>query len=78
LPRLPFYHDEFDRYLNLIALWAIPIGAISRVLWFDASARSVSHLLRALEGFKAIGIEFVSLDEQIDTSTPTGKMILPF
>jgi DNA invertase Pin-like site-specific DNA recombinase len=33
------------------------------------------HLLRALETFKALGIEFVSLSEQVDTCTPTGKMI---
>lgn len=42
---------------------------------FDRFARSVSHLLRALEEFKALGIEFVSLSEQVDTSTPTGKMV---
>jgi len=35
----------------------------------------VSHLLRALETFKALGIDFVSLSEQVDTSTPTGKMV---
>ena len=46
------------------------------VVWkFDRFARSVSHLLRALETFKALGIEFVSLSEQMDTSTPTGKMV---
>ena len=46
------------------------------VVWkFDRFARSVSHLLRALEMFRALGVEFVSLSEQIDTSTPTGKMI---
>lgn len=46
------------------------------VVWrFDRFARSVSHLLRALETFKALGIEFVSLCEQMDTSTPTGKMV---
>ena len=42
---------------------------------FDRFARSVSHLLRALEDFKALGIDFVSLSEQMDTSTPTGKMV---
>jgi DNA invertase Pin-like site-specific DNA recombinase len=42
---------------------------------FDRFARSVSHLLRALETFHALGIEFVSLSEQLDTSTPTGKMV---
>ena len=46
------------------------------VVWkFDRFARSVSHLLRALETFKALGIEFVSLSEQVDTSTPMGKMV---
>ncbi len=29
----------------------------------------------ALETFRALGIEFVSLSEQVDTSTPTGKMV---
>src|SRR6202047_2954386 len=32
-------------------------------------------VLRALETFNALGIQFVSLAEQVDTSTPTGKMI---
>jgi DNA invertase Pin-like site-specific DNA recombinase len=46
------------------------------VVWkFDRFARSVSHLLRALEEFRSLGIEFVSLSEQVDTSTPTGKMV---
>jgi len=46
------------------------------VVWkFDRFARSVSHLLRALETFKAQGIEFVSFSEQLDTSTPTGKLV---
>ena len=46
------------------------------VVWrFDRFARSVSHLLRALETFRSLGIEFVSLSESVDTSTPTGKMI---
>ena len=42
---------------------------------FDRFARSVSHLLRALETFSALGIAFVSLSEQMDTTTPTGKMV---
>src|SRR3979411_1201376 len=46
------------------------------VVWkFDRFARSVSHLLRALETFKAQGIEFVSFSEQLDPSTPAGKMV---
>jgi DNA invertase Pin-like site-specific DNA recombinase len=42
---------------------------------FDRFARSVSHLLHALETFKALGIDFVSYSEQMDTSTPAGKMV---
>ena len=46
------------------------------LVWrFDRFARSVSHLLRALETFKALGIDFVSFSEQMDTSTPAGKMV---
>lgn len=46
------------------------------LVWkFDRFARSVSHLVRALETFRALGIEFVSLSEQIDTTTPAGKMV---
>src|SRR5437773_10175066 len=42
---------------------------------FDRFARSVSHLLRALEEFGHVGVDFISVSEAIDTSTPMGKMI---
>ncbi len=42
---------------------------------FDRFARSTSHLLRALEEFQALAVDFVSLREAIDTSTATGKMV---
>jgi DNA invertase Pin-like site-specific DNA recombinase len=46
------------------------------VVWkFDRFARSVSHLLRALETFQSLGVDFASLSENVDTSTPTGKMV---
>lgn len=46
------------------------------IVWkFDRFARSVSHLLRALETFNSLGVAFVSLSEQIDTTTPAGRMI---
>src|SRR5712664_4949168 len=46
------------------------------IVWkFDRFARSVSHLLRALETFQALAIDFVSLSESLDTSTPAGKMV---
>jgi DNA invertase Pin-like site-specific DNA recombinase len=46
------------------------------VVWkFDRFARSVSHLICALENFRSLGIEFVSFSEQMDTSAPAGKMV---
>jgi DNA invertase Pin-like site-specific DNA recombinase len=46
------------------------------VVWkFDRFARSVSHLLRALDTFRALGIDFVSLSESLDTATPAGRMV---
>jgi len=56
--------DAHKRRFDVVCVWR-----------FDRFARSVSHLLRALETFKALGIEFVSYSEQMDTSTPTGKMV---
>jgi DNA invertase Pin-like site-specific DNA recombinase len=45
------------------------------VFKFDRFARSVSHLLRALDTFRALGIDFVSLSESLDTATPAGRMV---
>ena len=46
------------------------------IVWkFDRFARSVSHLLRALETFQELEIDFVSLSESLDTSTPAAKMV---
>lgn len=40
---------------------------------FDRFARSVRHLVTALDEFKALGVDFVSYSESIDTSTPLGR-----
>jgi DNA invertase Pin-like site-specific DNA recombinase len=46
------------------------------LVWrFDRFARSVRHLVTALEEFQTLHIDFVSMSEQIDTSTPMGKMV---
>src|SRR5438093_6618858 len=42
---------------------------------FDRFTRSTRHLVNALEEFQALGIDFVSLSESIDTSTPMGRMV---
>src|SRR4029077_11473695 len=40
---------------------------------FDRFARSVKQLVLALEEFHSLGIDFVSHQEALDTSTPIGK-----
>jgi len=56
--------DAHKRQFDVVAVWK-----------FDRFARSVSHLLRALDTFRVLGIEFVSLSESLDTATPAGRMV---
>jgi DNA invertase Pin-like site-specific DNA recombinase len=48
--------------LDVIAVWR-----------FDRFARDTRHLLTAMDEFRTLGVHFVSLREQVDTSTPMGK-----
>jgi DNA invertase Pin-like site-specific DNA recombinase len=41
-------------------------------------ARSVKHLVLALEQLSHLGIAFVSLSESVDTSTPVGRAMFHF
>lgn len=56
--------DARRRKFDVVCVWK-----------FDRFARSVSHLLRALEEFDSLGVQFVSLTEAIDTSSAMGKML---
>ncbi len=42
---------------------------------YDRFARSLRQLVNALEEFRALGIQFVSLHEGVDTSTPNGRLV---
>src|SRR5712691_4875436 len=53
-------HHEFD----CVLVWK-----------FDRFARSVAHLLKALEEFNHLGIRFISMQDQVDTQSPMGKAI---
>lgn len=55
--------DAHRRRFDVVLVWR-----------FDRFARSVTHLLRALDTFRALGLEFVSLSEALDTATPAGRM----
>ena len=42
---------------------------------FDRFARSLPFLVNSLDEFRALGIDFVSLHEAVDTSTPNGRLV---
>jgi len=50
--------------LDLVAVWR-----------FDRFARSTKHLLVALDELRCLGVDFLSLREQVDTSTPMGRAV---
>lgn len=56
--------DARSGKVDLVAVWR-----------FDRFARSTTHLLSALEEFRELHVEFLSLREQIDTSTPMGRAV---
>jgi DNA invertase Pin-like site-specific DNA recombinase len=46
------------------------------VVWrFDRFARSTKHLLMALEEFRSLGTQFISYQENIDTSSALGQAL---
>ena len=53
--------DARKRRFDLVLVWR-----------FDRFARSTKHLILALEEFRHLGIDFVSYQENIDTSSPLG------
>jgi DNA invertase Pin-like site-specific DNA recombinase len=56
--------DARKRQFDLIVVWR-----------FDRFARSTKHLLLALEEFRSPGIQFISYQENIDTSSPLGQAL---
>lgn len=62
----------FDRMLQAAERGDVQVVMVWR---FDRASRSTQHLLRLLDEFRAWGCDFVSLREQIDTTTPAGKLM---
>ena len=56
--------DACKRRFDVVLVWR-----------FDRFARSTKHLILALEEFRNLGIDFVSYQENIDTSSPLGGAI---
>lgn len=56
--------DARKRKLDAILVWR-----------FDRFARSTKHLLLSLEEFRALGLQFISYQENIETGTPLGQAV---
>ncbi len=56
--------DARKRLFDVVLVWK-----------FDRFARSVKHLVDSLEEFRALGIDFISYTEGIDTTTPSGELL---
>ena len=57
-------NDAKKRKFDMVLVWR-----------FDRFARSTKHLVTALYEFRNLGIDFVSYQENIDTSSPLGEAI---
>jgi DNA invertase Pin-like site-specific DNA recombinase len=56
--------DARKRKFDIVLVWR-----------FDRFARSTKHLVNALYEFRNLGIDFISYQENIDTSSPLGEAI---
>ncbi len=56
--------DARKRLFDVVLVWK-----------FDRFARSLKHLIESLDEFNALGIDFISLTEGIDTTTPAGQLL---
>lgn len=63
---------ELDRLMADARLRHIDCVIVYR---YDRFARSLRHLVLALEEFRSLNIDFISLHEGVDTSTPNGRLI---
>lgn len=63
---------ELDRLMA-----AVENGEVSAVIVYSFSrfARSVTHLLQALQHFEKHDVSFISVSENLDTRTSTGKFV---
>lgn len=52
------------RKLDVVLVWR-----------YDRFARSTQALVNALNEFQSLGVDFISYQENIDTTTPTGELI---
>src|SRR3984957_20447454 len=66
------HRPALDRLLSLCRKRSMDAVVVYR---YDRFARSLRQLVNALEEFRALRIDFVSLHEGVDTSTPNGRLV---
>ncbi len=66
------HRPALDTLLSLCRKRSVDAVIVYR---YDRFARSLRQLVNALEEFRALGIDFVSLHEGVDTSTPNGRLV---
>ncbi len=66
---LPF---QLNRLWRLVRARKVDLVLVWK---FDRFARSTKQLVDALEEYQHLGVDFISLTERIDTSTPAGKLV---
>lgn len=61
-----------------ILLQDMRMGCFDAIVVYDLTriGRSLNHLLQLFEEFDNRGIKFISMKENFDTTTPTGKLML--
>lgn len=57
--------DARSRRIKVVVVWKL-----------DRLGRSLSHLIRLLDEFRELGIDFISTTQGIDTTTATGRLML--
>jgi len=63
---------SLDRMMALVRKRQCDVVLVYR---YDRFARSLHHLVSSLAEFDSLGVQFVSLHEGVDTSTPNGRLI---
>ncbi len=67
--------DDRPQYQALLAAARKRHIDVALVWRYDRFARSTQALVQALKEFHSLGVDFISYQENIDTTTPQGEMI---
>lgn len=64
--------EEYQKMINQVRKRKIDVVLVWR---YDRFARSTQALVNALKEFHSLGVDFISYQENVDTTTPQGELI---